>query len=59
MKEVSMRRVAGIVLICLAVGVSGCAATQEAKSVEKSGFLGDYSMLKEGERSAFGQGAEN
>ena len=39
--------------------LSGCAATQEAKSVEKSGFLGDYSMLKEGERSTFSQGAED
>jgi hypothetical protein len=39
--------------------VTGCAATQEAKSVEKSGFLGDYSLLKEGERSTFSQGAEN
>ena len=54
-----MRRVAGVVLICIAVGVSGCASTQEAKSVEKSGFLGDYSMLREGKRSTFSQGAEN
>ena len=54
-----MRRVAGVVLICIAVGVSGCASTQEAKSVEKSGFLGDYSMLKEGERSTFKEGAED
>ena len=54
-----MRRIAGVVLICIAVGVSGCASTQEAKSVEKSGFLGDYSMLKEGERSTFKEGAED
>jgi hypothetical protein len=39
--------------------VTGCATTQEAKSVEKSGFLGDYSLLKEGERGTFMQGAEN
>ncbi|MGH7180385.1 MAG: DUF3313 domain-containing protein, partial [Nitrospiraceae bacterium] len=41
------------------IGAGGCASTQEAKSVEKSGFLGDYSMLKEGKRgSFFSQGAE-
>ncbi len=54
-----MRHVVGAVLVGILIGASGCAATQEAKSVEKSGFLGDYSMLKEGKRSAFGQGAEN
>src|SRR5574341_1504313 len=59
MKEVCMRGVAGVVLICIAVGVNGCASTQEAKSVEKSGFLGDYSMLKEGQRSTFKEGAED
>jgi len=40
--------------------VTGCAATQEARSAEKSGFLGDYSLLKEGERSLVSGGsAEN
>jgi hypothetical protein len=48
----------GSILVLMLV-VTGCAATQEAKSVEKSGFLGDYSLLKEGQRSAFAQGAEN
>ena len=48
----------GAILLFMLV-VTGCAATQEAKSVEKSGFLGDYSLLKEGERSTFQQGAEN
>ena len=39
--------------------LSGCASTQEAKSVEKSGFLGDYSRLKAGQRGTyFSQGAE-
>jgi uncharacterized protein DUF3313 len=38
---------------------TGCAATQEAKSVDKSGFLGDYSQLKEGQRSTFSEGAED
>jgi len=54
-----MRRVVGLVAISLLIGAGGCASTQEAKSVEKSGFLGDYSLLKEGERSTFSQGAEN
>jgi len=54
-----MRRLTVLCLIVFVIGISGCASTQEAKSVEKSGFLGDYSMLKEGERSAFAQGAEN
>jgi len=30
--------------------VSGCAVTKQARSVEKSGFLGDYSKLKSGEK---------
>jgi hypothetical protein len=46
-------------ILAIMLVVTGCAATQEAKSVEKSGFLGDYSLLKEGERGAFSQGAEN
>jgi hypothetical protein len=53
-----MRRMVSAILLLMLV-VTGCAATQEAKSVEKSGFLGDYSLLKEGQRSAFAQGAEN
>jgi len=55
-----MRRITSLLLIGLLIGSGGCAATQEAKSVEKSGFLGDYSLLKEGERSAVSGGsAEN
>jgi Protein of unknown function (DUF3313) len=53
-----MRQMMGAILLFMLV-VTGCASTQEAKSVEKSGFLGDYSLLKEGERSTFRQGAEN
>ena len=45
-----MRQMIGAIL-ALTLVVTGCAATQEAKSVEKSGFLGDYSLLKEGQRS--------
>jgi hypothetical protein len=55
-----MRRITSALLIGVLIGIGGCAATQEAKSVEKSGFLGDYSRLKEGERSAVSGGsAEN
>jgi Protein of unknown function (DUF3313) len=51
-----MRRIASVLLLSVLVGTGGCAATQEAKSVEKSGFLGDYSLLKEGERSTVSGG---
>jgi len=54
-----MRRVVGLVAISLLIGAGGCASTQEAKSVEKSGFLGDYSLLKEGARSTVKEGAED
>jgi len=54
-----MRRIVGIVAMCLLLGAGGCASTQEAKSVEKSGFLGDYSLLKEGARSTIKEGAED
>jgi hypothetical protein len=30
--------------------LSGCAATQQRRNVEQSGFLGDYSMLQEGKK---------
>ena len=39
--------------------LGGCAATQEARSVEKSGFLGDYSQLKEGKRAMVKEGSED
>ena len=54
-----MRRIVGLVAISLLIGASGCAATQEAKSVEKSGFLGDYSMLQEGRRGVVKEGSED
>jgi hypothetical protein len=53
-----MRQMTGAMLALMLV-VTGCESTQEAKSVEKSGFLGDYSMLKEGKRSALLQGADD
>lgn len=37
-------------VLILVVGLSGCASTQHARSVDQSGFLGDYSMLKEGKK---------
>ncbi len=36
------------VLLILSVSVSGCATTQQARRVETSGFLEDYSQLQEG-----------
>lgn len=54
-----MRRIVGVMMISLLIGASGCASTQPAKSVEKSGFLGDYSLLKEGKRSMVKEGAED
>jgi Protein of unknown function (DUF3313) len=55
-----MRRIVSLLAVSILLVATGCAATQEAKSVEKSGFLGDYSMLKEGERSMVSGGsAEN
>jgi hypothetical protein len=54
-----MRRIVGLLAVCLLLGAGGCASTQEAKSVEKSGFLGDYSMLKEGQRSTIKEGSED
>jgi len=53
-----MRQLIGATLVLMLV-VTGCASTQEAKSVEKSGFLGDYSMLKEGKRSTISEGADD
>jgi len=53
-----MRQMIGAILLLMVV-VTGCASTQEAKSVEKTGFLGDYSLLKEGQRSTIKEGAED
>jgi len=54
-----MRRVVGLIAISLLLGTGGCAVTQEAKSVKQSGFLGDYSMLKEGKRSVMKESPED
>ena len=37
-----------VVLAVLVTLLGGCAATQQTRTAEKSGFLGDYSMLHEG-----------
>lgn len=54
-----MRHTWSLFGVAILLVVTGCASTQEAKSVEKSGFLGDYSMLKEGQRSTISEGAED
>ena len=54
-----MRRVMGVLVVAVLIGANGCASTQEAKSVEKSGFLGDYSKLQEGQRSTFSESADD
>ena len=54
-----MRRVSSVLLVCIFIGVTGCASTQGAKSVEKSGFLGDYSRLGEGQRGTISEGVED
>lgn len=54
-----MRRITGAFLVCSFIGCIGCAATQPARSAEKSGFLGDYSMLKEGKRGVVKEGSED
>lgn len=38
----------GIAFLALAGLLTGCAEGSQARSVERSGFLGDYSMLREG-----------
>lgn len=50
---------AGVLAPLALLWLSGCAATQQAKSVEKSGFLGDYSMLREGQHGTFKEGSED
>jgi len=52
-----MRRFIGVLSVVVLITASGCAATQQARSVQKSGFLDQktYSMLQEGKKvKAFG-----
>jgi len=57
-----MRRLIGVLSVVVLITASGCAATEQAKSVEKSGFMDQktYSMLKEGKHvKVFGESAED
>ncbi len=47
-----MRRLIGLLSVIVLVAASGCAATQQARSVQKSGFMDQktYSMLQEGKK---------
>ena len=52
------RQVTASAVMLSMLWVAGCADTQHAKSVEKSGFLGDYSMLRKGETKTVGEDPE-
>jgi hypothetical protein len=43
------QKIIGIFGLVLTVSMLGCATTKQARDVESSGFLTDYSMLKEGQ----------
>ena len=43
-----MTRFNALAVLALAGLLAGCAAGSQARSVQESGFLGDYSMLSEG-----------
>jgi hypothetical protein len=43
-----MKRLNALAVLALAGVLTGCAAGSQARSVQQSGFLGDYSMLREG-----------
>ncbi len=43
-----MLRCKGLLLILIVFYLGGCAATQQTRTAEKSGFLSDYSMLRKG-----------
>lgn len=46
-----LRVAQGCLMACLLImvgGIAGCAQTEQAKTVETSGFLGDYSILQPG-----------
>ncbi len=44
-----MLRFQGIMLVSVVALLTGCAGTQQTRTAEKSGFLGDYSMLRKGQ----------
>ncbi|TMB44267.1 MAG: DUF3313 domain-containing protein [Deltaproteobacteria bacterium] len=47
-RSVHMRSGLAVVVAAGIVALSGCPTTRQTRSVEKSGFLGDYSQLREG-----------
>jgi len=49
MKQILTALVLMVALFSLAI--TGCATTEQARSVDTSGFLGDYSKLKPGEKN--------
>lgn len=40
---------AGLLGLCAALALTGCSTTHKTRKVKVSGFLGDYSLLREGE----------
>src|SRR5947208_11238168 len=47
-RSVHMRSGLAVVVAAGIVALSGCPTTRQTRTVEKSGFLGDYSQLREG-----------
>jgi hypothetical protein len=47
-EDIGMKWLCGIVIVLLAALFVGCAQTEQARKVEISGFLGDYSILHKG-----------
>lgn len=47
--QTAYRMSVSVLALVLLVTIGGCALTRQTRSVEKSGFLGDYSNLREGE----------
>jgi hypothetical protein len=47
-EDIGMKWLCGIVIVLLATLFVGCAQTEQARKVEISGFLGDYSILQKG-----------
>ncbi len=50
--SVTVKVLAPALAACLLLGVTGCQTTRQVSQDNQSGFLGDYSMLEEGERGA-------
>jgi hypothetical protein len=48
MKKYRLSIIIIMLATCGAFFLTGCATSEQARSVEKSGFLGDYSQLKKG-----------